>query len=301
MANSLITTSLPQYVEQNRLPLIAKSVLGAESAQIFNVETGVKGPTALNILSTEVKFGDGSECSFSASSNQTLSQRILTPAYLKVNMEYCDKALLGKWTNYEVKIAADPKALPFEEMFTSEVVKHVDEAVEKMIWQGNSTNESGSVEFDGILKILTDASGSTISVSFASGSTAYGKVKDMLKAMPEAVKAADDAVIFTGRDDYEEFMQDLVAANLYHYNPSDGASEYRVPGSTVLVKAVNGLNGTHKMVAGRKSNFYYGTDMQNDQEAFDLWYSKDDRVFKLAIEFMAGTQVALPSEAVLGA
>lgn len=300
MANSIVT-SLPQWVDEQKLPLIAKSVLGAESAQLFNLQTGVKSKTAINTLSTEIAFGDGSECAFSASGAQTLSQRYIEPAYLKVNMEYCDKNLLDTWAGYQVKIAADPKALPFEEMFTSEVVNHVAEAVEKMVWQGDSENVAGKVEFDGILKVLSDASASVIPVTFGTGSTAYAKVKDMLKAMPETVKAADDAVIFVGKDDYEEYMQDLVAANLYYYNPGDGANEYKVPGSTISVKAVNGLNGTHKMVAGRKSNFYYGTDMQNDQEAFDLWYSKDDRVFKLAIEFMAGTQVAFPDEIVLGA
>ena len=62
MANSPIVTSLPTYVDQNRLPLIAKAVLGAKTASLFTLQSGVKSPTALNLISTDVVFGDGSTC-----------------------------------------------------------------------------------------------------------------------------------------------------------------------------------------------------------------------------------------------
>jgi len=36
--------------------------------------------------------------------------------------------------------------------------------------------------------------------------------------------------------------------------------------------------------------------MRGDEEMFDLWYSQDNREFRLAIEFTAGTQIAFPKE-----
>ena len=39
--------------------------------------------------------------------------------------------------------------------------------------------------------------------------------------------------------------------------------------------------------------------MAGDEEVYDFWYSKDDRVFKLAIEFAMGIQVAYPDEVVI--
>ena len=35
-------------------------------------------------------------------------------------------------------------------------------------------------------------------------------------------------------------------------------------------------------------------------ETFDLWYSKDNQEFRLAVKFNAGVQVAFPDEVVLG-
>ena len=40
--------------------------------------------------------------------------------------------------------------------------------------------------------------------------------------------------------------------------------------------------------------------MLDDAETFDLWYSKDNREYRLAVQFNAGTQVAYPNEVVVG-
>lgn len=294
MANPIVT-SLPDYVEQNRLPLIAKSVLGGKSASLFNLQTDVKGETALNLIDTDVVFGDGKECSWSASGSTTLSQRTIKPAYLKVNHAFCDKNLISTAFNHEIKVAAGVKNLPFEEDFTNGIVEGVEEKLEKMVYQGDSTNGN---EFDGLVKILEAASATTVS----GGSTVYEKLKAVYMAMPSEVVAHGDAVILVSNSYYRSFMQELAAANLYHYNPQDGENEYKLPATNVRVIAVGGLDGmaTDYAIGARLSNIYFGTDAMGDEAKFDLWYSQDNREFRLAIEFTAGVQVAYPSEVVLG-
>ena len=119
-------------------------------------------------------------------------------------------------------------------------------------------------------------------------------------AIPE--KVLDGASILVGSDTFRKFIQELVAKNYYHYSGENLNGEIMLPGSQVKVIAVNGLNGTDKIVAGQlDKNFFYGCDMMNDEEKFELWYSQDFREFRLAIEFNAGVQVAFPDEVVLGA
>lgn len=286
-----VVTSLPDYVEQNVLPLIAKSVLGAKSASMFTLQTGVKGPTKINLINTDVVLQDASACGFNAQGTTTLSQRQITPKYLKVNTSWCDKELLGTYAQYQVKIAAGQKELPFEEDFVNGVVDNVKAAVEKMIYQGDSDNAN---EFDGLIKILK-ADGALTETRKA---TVYETIKAVYAKLPETA-IAEDTVILVGAGDFRAFVQELVAANLYHFEPSDVAGEYTLPGTAVKVVSVNGLNGSDTIIAGRLSNMFYGTDMADDEEKFDLWYSKDDQVFKLAIEFIAGVQVAYPDEMVI--
>lgn len=294
MANSYDVKALPDYVEQHREELIAKSVMGAKSAYLMTLQTGVKGPVALNLIDTEVVFGDGSTCGWNEAGKTTLSQRILTPAAIKVNMAVCDKNLLAKWANYLVRVEAGKtdRDLPFEKEFVDGVIKGVKAELEEMIWQG----VKGTGKFDGLLTIINTASG-VKKVSTAASKTAYEFLKDVYASLPEV---KEDTVIFVGEDLYRSFMQDLVSANLYHYDPNNGEDEYRLPGSTVRVIGVPGLNGTNKAVATRLSNLFYGTNLEDGEELFDLWYSKDNREFRLAIEFIAGVQVAYPEDVVLG-
>lgn len=297
------TNALPDYVEQHRLPLIAKSILGAKSAKLFTKQTGVKSESALNLLDTTVVFGDGSDCGWNEAGETKLSQRTLKPAQLKVNMSFCDKKLLGKWTSYDVQVASLPedKRLPFEENFTNGVVDGVVEGVEKMIWQGDSDNGN---EFDGLLKILGNTEDVITVDDFEKGTPYYEAIKAVYLAMPEAIATKSDAVIFVSDGAFRGFIQELVEANLYHYDANDGEGEYKLPGTNCRVIAVSGLNGveaTDPIVAGRLSNMFYGTDLEGDEEKFDLWYSKDNREHRLAIEFVGATQVAYPDEIVIGA
>ena len=289
--------SLPDYVDQMRPELIAKSVIGAKSADLFTLMTGVKGPTALNLISSEIEFGDGSACGWTEAGTTTLSQAVLTPRALKINMGICDKTLLDKWANYLVKVQANKldSDLPFEEYLLDDVIKNVKAGIETMIYQGDST-DTNAVEFDGLLNIL--AAGSPITTTTTG--TAYQFVKDIAMAMPAAILDKEDLVILVGMDIYRDYIQDLVTANFYHYDPKNGENEYMLPGTNIRVIGVNGLNGTNKGIGASLSNLFYGVNLEDGDEVFDLWYSKDNREFRLAIEFVAGVQVAFDSEVVLG-
>jgi len=297
MANSPIMTSLPEYVEQRRLPLIAEAVLGGDSAKLFNLQTDVKTSAALNLLSTDVEFGDGSECGWDEAGTQTLSQRILETGLIKINMAYCDKVMLKYWTQYQVRVAATGKELPFEEYFISEVIKDVKAKLEKAIFNGDKDSQDENLnKFDGLIKILGAESSV---VSFTAGANVAESVMNAYMAIPE--EALEGASILIGADDFRAYVQALVAQNLYHYDPARPVDVVYIPGTNVAVRKANGLNGTHKLIAGQlDKNFFYGVDMVNDEEKFDFWYSKDNREFRLAIEFNAGVQVAFPDMVVMG-
>lgn len=298
MANPIVT-ALPNYVEEHRLPLIAKSVLRGKTIELVQIETGVKSDTALNLISAAVQFGDGSSCGWTPTEGVTLSQRKLVPVFIKVNQAFCDKNLLKKWASYEVTLAAGRSTLPFEEQFLEEISNSINEQIEKMVWQGDSANGASRVECDGYLKhIEANGSGATI-LTDTEGTTAYNRIKRVYNALPARVVDKQDTVIFVSNSLYREFINELVASNLYHFNPDYGQGEYPLPGTSIRVIAVSGLDGTNKIVAGRLSNFFYGVDAEDDKDTLDLWYSKDNQEFRLAANFAVSTQVAYPDEIVL--
>lgn len=314
MALSYNVQALPDYVDQMRPELIAKSVIGAKSADLFTLMTGVKGPTALNLISSDIEFGDGAACGWEEAGATSLSQAVLTPKALKVNMSICDKTLLDKWANYLVKVQANKldSDLPFEEYFLSDVIKNVKAKIETMIYQGDAANTG---EFDGLYNQITSNLGNmyariaetSVDVDPSAGITAYQFIQKMALNLNPTILDKDDLVILVNMPMYNQFIQDMVNANLYHYNPGNGENEYLLPGTNIKVIGVNGLNGAFGpngdqwfAIGTTLSNLFYGVNMEDGDEIFDLWYSKDNREFRLAIEFVAGVAYAWPDEITMG-
>lgn len=291
-------TSLTNYVDEQRLPLIRKAVLSPKSADLFNLQTGVKSQAALNLLTTEVVFGDGSTCGWNPEGTNTLSQRVITVGKVKVNMNFCDRTLLDYWAGYEVKVAAGKETLPFEEAFVADIIAHVNAEVEKAIWQGDTTATGNLSIFDGLLKIL-NAETDTIKIAAVSGNNIAQEVYNAYANIP--LEILHSASIVMGEDAFRSYIGELNAENLYHYDPKvDEGMSIVIPGTSTRIYGVPGLNGTKKIVAGDlKGNFFYGTDLEGDQETFDLWYSKDNQEFRLAVKFNAGVQVAFPDQVVV--
>lgn len=289
---------LGNYVEEKRLPLIAKSFLTGKTVDLVQLETGVKQDTALNLLTAEVSFSDGSVCGWNPTPGVVLSQRVLHPTFLAINQAFCEKNLLKKWASYEVNLAAGRETLPFAEKFMDEIAKGIQEKIENLIWMGDSDNTN---EPDGFIKILKDASGEVIDVA-TEGLTAYNAIKAVYNKIPANIIDKEDTVIFVSESTYRAYIQELVAANLFHFAPDYKDGEYRLPGTSIRVIAVNGLNNTNGItaVAGRLSNFFYGVGAEDDAETLDLWYSKDNREWRLACYFAISAQIAFPDEVVYG-
>ena len=294
MANPIVT-SIKGYVDQeaNKEHLIASTVLGAKSASLFTLQTGVKGPTAINLLTTDVVFGDGSTCGFEDAGTSTISQRQITPAVMKVNMGFCDRNLLQTFAQYQVKLQAGLETMPFEEQFTSDIVANVKNKLEKIIWQGDKTKEP--THFDGILKIAETAAAPTLTGPFTS---AWDAVKAVYKGLPEAAHA-DDTAIFVAASVFRALVQELVDKNLYHYKESDETMAITLPGTNVTVYGVTGLDPgaegvPYNIFASRLSNLFYGTDLSGSEEEFKIVYDEVKEQFLLKILFSAGVQIAFP-------
>lgn len=288
---AVILTGLTEYVEQRRLPLIKEAVLKSKTASLITPQTDVKWKAALNLVSTTAVLQDGAECGFNAEGDTALSQRVITAPTIKVNQSFCQKNFLKYWTGYEVRVAAGAENLPFEEYFTSLIVDEVKAENEKMIWQGNDR-----VGVEGFLAIM-DADESVVKAT--TDASAYNAIKNVYLAIPE--KVLDKAVIFVGADTFRSFIMEMVDKNLYHYS-ADGypTEEFVFPGTNTKVIAVNGLNATKKIVGARLENLFLGTDMMDDAEKFEMWYSKDFDEYRLAIQYNLGVQYAYGDEIVVG-
>lgn len=296
---SIKTSSLTAFVDEQRLPLIRKAVVGNRSAKEFALMTGVKGATALNLLNTDVTFADGTACGWTEAGTAELSQRILTPGVIKVQMSYCQNQLLKYWTNYEVRVAAGQKNLPFEEDFVNNAIESIKAKLEKAMWQGDTTSDDANLkQFDGLCKTIAAA---TVAGTYTSttSDTVTKIINETYALIPDAVFERGEVVMYISGANYRKYIQELIAnGNLVITNTVNDVAmpeSVLIPGTNVRVIPVAGLDGASlKAVASYRENFVYGVDLADDDEKFDLWYSQDNDEFRLAVSFVAGVQVAYP-------
>lgn len=279
--------SLPDYVEQHKGELLSKSMLGFETKNYINDMPGVKYKEAINILATDPVL-QARTCGFDASGNVDFTQRIMEVAPYKVNIELCEEDLKKKWMQDQLRVAAGAEVLPFEEKITNNIVEKVNNKLEKMVWDASSAVEG----FNGLLTIM-DAEAGVIDVSV--GASDYATAIEVYKAIPSEI--IDKAEMFCGKDQFRSIVLEITAKNLYHYNPEvDDAHTIILPGTNTKLHGVAGLNGKGRIVAADPENLFYGYDGSDDADSFDLWYSKDNQTFRLAIKFNAGTQIAFPDQ-----
>lgn len=318
-----VTSDIIGYVEEHTLPLISRTVLGGQSASNFTLMTGVKGNTKLNILGVDPRPTCGKTCGWHENGETAFTQKQMCVLPYNIHMAFCDKNLLDTWANYEVKVAAGLKTLPFEEEWTNNIVDNVKRQIEIQIWQGTGTlgipmydPETGegledSCVCPGIIHELVNAEKAPIDATTAGGP--YDYFVAVFNNLPDDVKAAGDLIAFVGFGLYYKLIQDIMVTSHFHVNGDDLINGFTFPGTGVRIVPTVGLDKftttlgnvsrtvENAMVIGRESNFFYGTDLRNDEEKFDLWYSKDNREFRLAIEYTMGATVAFIDEISWGA
>ena len=116
------------------------------------------------------------------------------------------------------------------------------------------------------------------------------------KAIPVEVLDKEDLFIACGTDVFRLFTIALKNANLYHYGVDAVNFELFIPGTNIKLVALNGLNGTSRIIAGRKSNMFMGVDLMNEEEKFEIFYAKEADEVRLMCAFKAGVQVAFPAQ-----
>jgi hypothetical protein len=307
-------SALANYTKENEALLVTSSVLGAKTAALIksagNVMVGVKSSEKINIMETDAIFQDGASCGFNASGSTTFTQRTVSPGKIKLNEALCPKDLESKYLQKSLPTGSYYDSIPFEQEYSEKKAKTIAAQLETALWQGDTTSVNVNLnKFDGLVKLIGAASGvvAANASTFISGAplssiTAANVISifdGVYQAIPAKVVAADDMTIFCGQDLFRTYTVALKNSGSFNYQIDVKAdSEFVLPGTTIKVIAVAGLNGTNKVYAMRLSNMFLGTDLLNEEEKFEIFYAKEADQVRFVSEFKMGVNIAFPDEVV---
>jgi len=210
----------------------------------------------------------------------------------------CKNDWLSTWAGANMRAGLDGTLQSdFATYLISYAGSLVGQQVEKSIWQGAAATGG---EFDGFQALLTADGGADVAavaggINAANVIAEIGKVRD---GIADAVYGQDDLCIFMGTAAFKHYISAQAALgylNQYHA----GVTESNFEG--IPIKWCPGM-AANVMVAGRKSNLFFATDLEGDMTEVKLldqtMVDGSDNV-NLVMKFNAGVGYSTRADIVL--
>lgn len=277
--NLELADSIKNYIEQNKDVLATKTAMTADSTKYFNIQTGVLAETEIHTLETELAIQDASTCGFSPLGSQKISGRKLVPSFLKINAEYCAKDFLKTIYNKQTSIAMGRGELPLEEQFVKDILDNIKVENERLLWSGDKND--GDL-MDGI---------TTIAKADGNVNTFTSTKTSLIDRLQELYATVDmnGYVVFCSMVMYKGLINELLEKNYLVAGYAEDNAEHiiQMPASGIKVIGIEGIaSDDENFYVFKPEDMFMGVDGTNDVELFDLFFSQDNRTYRLDIEWV---------------
>ena len=300
---SFNVNGLTSYVDQLEMELIKKMVLGGRTQRYVSVQPSIKSTDTINLISSSMFAAPGG-CGFTSTGTTILTQQNLTVSPIKFQEELC----LDTIENYYLQVMMAPGSyqteLPFEQIFVEDKIANMSSIIDTMLWQGStaSSNPNLNLMNGWIRQADTTFSGSVVdgnvtNYTAITSANIIDIVDEAIQVIPTNIIAEDDLILYCGYDFARQYFTSLRNSNLYNYpSVADGSMDFEIviPASNVRLVAVKGLTGTNKFFITSKKNIWLGTDLLNDYEQFQMWYSLDNQTLRYSAKCKFGVSFAFP-------
>jgi len=307
--NFALPTVTSTYAGEASSDYIAAALLSAKTLDQGNVEIhpNVKYKEVIQKLDVAGIVQDAS-CDFATSGSVAITETILEPKELQVNLELCKQNFLTSWEAVSMGYSAfDEIPRNFTDYLISYVGGKVVEATEQSIWNGAIGNGS----FLGFEERITISSGSATSYNPAkSGSVDYpdGTVdKDnvveiltaVVDAIPSAVYGKEDTVIYVGTKVLKAWQSSQSGqVNIGSFNSQLNVGEKPLNFQGLEIIHAPGMSD-NTIIAGQKSNFHFGTGLMSDYNevrVLDMADIDGSQNFRVIMRYTAATQIGFTNE-----
>tara|TARA_R100001443_G_scaffold12761_4_gene22513 strand:+ start:860 stop:1756 length:897 start_codon:yes stop_codon:yes gene_type:complete len=296
MPNPTITGS--SYAGEFAGKYLAASLFAAKTLDeaAVTILPNIKFKAAMKVgaFSNLVRSAD---CDFdSTTSGLTLTEKVLTPTELQVNLQICKKELHSDWEAAQMGFSAFDNLPPlFSDFVIARVAAEVAQATENSIWGGAAAEGN----FDGF-KTLMQADADVVDVTGTSvdASNVIAELNKVVNAIPSGVYGSDDLVLYVSTAIAKAYIQAQAALG-YRELYNVGQTEMNYQGIPMFV--TSGLN-TNNAVAARKSNLFFGTGLLNDRnevKVIDMADIDGSQNCRVVMRYSAGVQIGVGADIVL--
>ena len=295
---------------------IAAALLSANTLdkKLVTIMPNVKYKSVIQKLDVSGIVQDAS-CDFVTSGSVAISEQVLTPKELQVNLELCKQEFVDSWEAMQLGFSAfDEIPKNFNDFLVSYVGGKVAEATETAIWQGTTANGSflgfqtalsASIAAGGAGAVLparsTGGTSAIISGSVTSANV-ISKLESVVATIPDTVYGKTDLVLYVGTGIAKAYQQSQAGgasgANGWNNQFNVGEKPYNFNGIEIVL--CPGMSDS-KIVAAQKSNLFFGTGLlsdYNEVRVLDMANIDGSQNYRVIMRYTAGTQFGIGQDIV---
>ncbi len=272
----------------------AKSLEGLTILENIKYKENIRKMTGSNLVKD-------AECDFTPVGDLTLTEAVLTPKNLQINVDLCKKTLLQGWEAEEMKAGSFNRNAPtFDQYVLSYFGELIADSVESSIWTGAGTTGT----FLGFLTATTGAFAVNGNVVASAATAAYSEdniienLQKLVADIPANVYGRDDLRIYMNWKTYRYYISAI--STLGYVNAYNMNSTYEPVFEGITIQPCPGMPD-NKMVAAEKSNLFYGTDLISDNTNIKMLDMSDldgSDNMRVVAKFSGGVQVGIGADVV---
>ena len=286
----------------------------------FYISAALKEATSLDFLTIieNVKFksniqrmaGSGvvadATCDFTDAGTLALTEKVLEPKNLQINLDLCKKTLLDSWEALQMRAGAGAPPPPsFEDYVISYMGEIIADATEESIWEGTAV----AGKFNGFLGAATGylLPGVDATVIQSSASAAYDASNIIanlqtltadMAANISPILRKEDLYIYMNSKTYAFYVS--AVSTLGYVNAYNMNGDYEPVFEGYKIAVCPGM-ADNQVVAARKSNLFFGTDLVSDHTRItlmDMANLDGSDNMRLVARYSAGVQTGVGADIV---
>ena len=277
---------------------ISAALKSAKSLEYLTVMENVKYKASVTRIEGASLIADQS-CSFDGAGTLTLSEKIITPKALQINVDLCKNELISAWEANQMGSGAWNREAPdFNAYVMSYLAASISAGIETSIWSG--ADATGG-QFEGFLTATTGQFAVDGTVGTSTASAAYdasniiANLQQLVADIPAAVYGTEDLYIYMNQKTYRFYISAI--STLGYVNAYNMNGDYAPMFEGVKLAVTNGMPD-NQMVAAQKSNLFFGTDLLSDVEVKFLDMSTLDGSDNLRViaKYTGGVQLGVGAD-----
>jgi hypothetical protein len=316
---ALPTISNSTYAGEAAAGYIAAALLSANTLdkKLVTIMPNVKYKSVIQKLATSGIVQDAS-CDFTTSGSVSISEQILEPKELQVNLQLCKQEFVASWEALQLGFSAfDEIPKNFNDFLISYVGGNVAQATEENIWAGTNTNGSftgfqtlfsASVAAGGATAVLparTTGGSSAIISGSVTATNVISVLTSVYQTIPKTVFGKQDLLIYVSTDVARDYQAALagggtsgLGANGFNNQLNVGEKPMNFNGIEMVMCPGMGEN---KIVAAQKSNLFFGTGLlsdYNETKVIDMSDIDGSQNYRIIMRFTSGVQFGVGQDIV---